>query len=553
MSEPAAAAAPGWDVTWPPDWDGALAGETPFGPETLDTALRELLAQSPEAAVMAIADSGLLQDMPAGVPLGALQRVVKGAATALDLVDDADTRTVIETWERTRRVGAARALVRPVGDPEHPVGIYFVDQRHRFGCYLGVLQVASDVQRRPGAEEVLRPRVATLRKDQFAVIVAVDDALPQMLGWPESELVGLRSLELVDPRDHSAAVASWVSMLSEPGARRRVRLRHRRKDGTWIWLEVTNHNLLDDASVGEVLTEMVDVTDEMAAQDALRHREELLRRLNETLPFGVLHFDQQGASIYHNERLRRFIPSLRGVDELVERVVEADQPGLRAALQSALDGVDADLEVRILEPGCAVRFAAVAVRPLAAGEEGGAGGLVCLTDITDAVGLRERLERRATYDSLTDCFNRSAILSLLADALRRSGPGDGVCVVFVDLDDLKTINDVHGHRVGDEMLAELAGRLGRRCRGGDVVGRLGGDEFVVVCSQVGSPAQARQIAGRLSRGLDGEVRTSALRLPVRASFGFAWTDDPATSPDALVTSADQDMYREKRRRRSPVE
>ena len=105
------------------------------------------------------------------------------------------------------------------------------------------------------------------------------------------------------PDDRERAVESWMGMLARPGQSNRVRLRHRRRDGSWLWLEITNHNLLDDPSHGYVRAELMDISDEMVAQEALRAREQLLHRLAEALPLGVFQVDRDGAVVYANERL----------------------------------------------------------------------------------------------------------------------------------------------------------------------------------------------------------------------------------------------------------
>ena len=100
-------------------------------------------------------------------------------------------------------------------------------------------------------------------------------------------MVGHRSIEFIHPDDHALAIDNWMEMLALPGPGRRVRLRHRRKDGSWVWFEVTNHNLLDDPDHGCVVCEIVDISEEMAAHEELRAREQLLDRLAEAIPLGL--------------------------------------------------------------------------------------------------------------------------------------------------------------------------------------------------------------------------------------------------------------------------
>src|SRR5262249_48070758 len=155
--------------------------------------------------------------------------------------------------------------------------------------------------------------------------------------------------------------------------------------------------------------------------------------------------------------------------------------------------------------------------------------------------LRDELEIRATVDPLTDCLNRAATLALVEATLLAGGP-DGTALLFVDLDDFKQVNDVHGHAVGDRVLEVCARRMRSALRGRDRLGRIGGDEFLVVCRDVADPAMALEIAQRLVETVGADVSVDGLVLPVRASVGVAWTADEDDA-DALIARADTAMYR----------
>ena len=137
--------------------------------------------------------------------------------------------------------------------------------------------------------------MARVRKNEVAVFLQVDEATTKILGWTAEEMVGLRSLDFIHPEDQNLAIQSWMGMLSEPGTvQPPARLRHRRSDGSWAWFEVTNHNRLADPDRGYVLAEMIDVSDEMAAQEALREREEFVEAVLGATEALVIVLDPQG-------------------------------------------------------------------------------------------------------------------------------------------------------------------------------------------------------------------------------------------------------------------
>ena len=171
------------------------------------------------------------------------------------------------------------------------------------------------------------------------------------------------------------------------------------------------------------------------------------------------------------------------------------------------------------------------------------------------VRLQEELEHRALHDQLTGLANRKLLQERLeaglAAAARSRRP---LSVVFVDLDGFKTINDELGHRVGDEVLAEVATRLRRVARAGDPVARYGGDEFVVVCEDAGSDA-GTVIAERLRL----EVRRPLASIPpaytIAASIGLAtWKPAGAAPPSTatILRAADEAMYQSKHAGRDRV-
>jgi diguanylate cyclase (GGDEF)-like protein/PAS domain S-box-containing protein len=526
-----------WTVDEPPDRDH----------DALDLALRALLDQHHDALVAAVNEDGLFVAMPSSVPLR--DQAVLSGRSALDVVTPPDRVVVITTWERARRTGAARTPVRLAGEGEHGANLHLLDATARHGVYVAVVVAEEGT----ASLEQLRslplaaPRIARTRKNELAVLAAVDEATTRMLGWQSDEMVGRRSLEFVHPEDQERAIENWMEMLSRPGQGVRVRLRHACHDGSWQWVEVTNHNLLDDPDHGYVLAEMVDISDEMAAQEALREREQLLHRLAEAVPIGLLQVDRERRVVYTNERLTDIVGvgPCAGVDEQLATVAAEDRPAFSSALDAVLEGRDVDIEIRLCPPDGELRHCRALLRSLS--DEGGAvtGAIVCLEDVTESVRLRDQLEERATFDVLTRCHNRGATMTALERALAR--PATTTAVIFVDIDRFKPVNDRFGHTAGDELLRVVAARLQRAVREQDVVGRLGGDEFLVVCPGVGGSDEAMGVADRVRASISGVVRLGDRNVDVRVSLGVACA--PAgTTADALVARADAAMYEAKRNR-----
>ncbi len=162
------------------------------------------------------------------------------------------------------------------------------------------------------------------------------------------------------------------------------------------------------------------------------------------------------------------------------------------------------------------------------------------------------LRARSMVDDLTGLHNRRGLLTAAQQRLRAAERhGTQGVVLFIDLDDLKEINDRFGHPVGDAALVDVAGILRGAFRETDVLGRLGGDEFVVVAPDASARA-AELLVRRLRESLAAFNRSGARAFPLSFSVGMAHYDGGAPLPlDELIARADALMYAEKRRKRAP--
>ena len=152
-----------------------------------------------------------------------------------------------------------------------------------------------------------------------------------------------------------------------------------------------------------------------------------------------------------------------------------------------------------------------------------------------------RLRHEATHDTLTGLPNRRAFRRHLAREMDR---GDGFALILCDMDNLKPVNDTHGHEAGDRALQMLAGALRSQLRRSDEAYRIGGDEFGVIL-----PGAGRLDAERVMRRLREAVGAGVLETgdPIEASFGIS-VYEPGDDPDRLVVRADEALYETKRRR-----
>jgi diguanylate cyclase (GGDEF)-like protein len=164
--------------------------------------------------------------------------------------------------------------------------------------------------------------------------------------------------------------------------------------------------------------------------------------------------------------------------------------------------------------------------------------------------LYSDLIHRSEFDLLTDINNRFSLERFLNEQIDFARQNAGIFgLVYIDLNDFKRVNDVHGHQAGDLYLQEVATRMKRHLRADDVLARLGGDEFAVLLTRVHNRAEVAEIALRIEQCLDGPFIADGNVVQGSASVGFALYPEDGLTKDSLLSAADAAMYVNKHMRR----
>ncbi|MGH9014928.1 MAG: PAS domain S-box protein, partial [Acidimicrobiia bacterium] len=315
-----------------------------------------------------------------------------------------------------------------------------------------------------------------------ARIVAANHRAEALLGAEPGALAGRSVLELyADTKDGRARAAQLFQRFAAGETLRDEELEMRRSDGESVWISLTAEPVHD--GTGRVIASRsvaLDVTSRRAAEDALRDREEQFRRMFEDAPIGMSMVCPDGTLLAANDALANTL-GYTASDLIGRRMLDFVHADDRTAARHEISAVQAGtsdghgVELRVRTIGGSVRHAHVTLSLLQSGDPEPC-VLAHIQDVTERRRVEEELRLLALHDPLTGLYNRRG---LEIAALQRADHHDA-SLLFVDVDDLKRINDGHGHASGDAALVAIARILREAAGEHHIAARIGGDEFCVL-------------------------------------------------------------------------
>ena len=291
------------------------------------------------------------------------------------------------------------------------------------------------------------------------------------------------------------------------------------------------------------------------AIDSVKATEGLLRRrtdarfqaLVQHSSDAILVLDASGRIDYASPSTANVLKS--SPDELsgcmfIELVVDND----RARVAGTLDGRKDDspsppFEFELLTPLGALQVEAACTNLLYSADVRGI--VVNIRDVSERKEFERQLAHRAFHDELTGLTNRVLFRDRVEHALARVDRGSSLAVLFLDLDDFKTVNDTLGHQAGDEVIRVVAGRLSGAARAADTTARLGGDEFAMLMEDDTNDA-SELVAQRLLESIAAPISIEDRAITMTASIGIARArPGESLQVDTLLRNADVAMYEAK--------
>jgi diguanylate cyclase (GGDEF)-like protein/PAS domain S-box-containing protein len=394
--------------------------------------------------------------------------------------------------------------------------------------------------------------------DSAGNIIEVSDAFCGMLGYSRQEMLGMH-VSRWDAMSNDGGNSEGVQRQIMSGVRSQFETRHRRKDGSEFDVEVSGFPLeLDGRSV--LFNSARDITERKQTQESLAAREQQWRTLVENSPDTIARYDRNCRRIYFNPAFDRMVEG--GAAALIGKTPTEFPGGSNSAnyedkiREVFATGEGSDFELNWQDGEGRDICSHIRLAP----EFDVSNNVVTVmgvgSDITELNAQRETIHQMAFYDQLTDLPNRRLLLDRLQQALASSGrAGKYGALLFIDLDDFKSLNDTLGHATGDALLQQVAMRLKSSLREGDTIARMGGDEFVVILEDLSErPIEAAQqtevVSSKIFAALNRPYRLVSHDHLSTASIGATlfWGHD---QPEAeLIKQADIAMYQAKKAGRS---
>jgi diguanylate cyclase (GGDEF)-like protein len=315
-------------------------------------------------------------------------------------------------------------------------------------------------------------------------------------------------------------------------------------------MELTMVNLLEDPTVGSFVISGHDVTARKEVEAELFSTLALLSATLDSTDDGILVTDGAGSITSANRRFAELwhIPDelMRARDDeaamayVLEQLVNPDAFIAKVTELYAQPEAESHDTLHFHDGRVFDRYS----RPHRVDGEI-VGRVWCFRDVTENRRLEEQLAHQALHDSLTDLANQSLFRDRLEHALSRRVARGSIAVLFLDVDNFKTVNDSLGHLVGDLLLVGAAGRLTACLRASDTAARLGGDEFAVLLEDVESEGEAMAVADRILQSFSRPFTLDRNEVSASVSIGVAFAT-AGSSCEQLLRNADLAMYTAKR-------
>lgn len=430
------------------------------------------------------------------------------------------------------------------------------------GLPIAVQGIARDITERKQTEEEIRDREQRYRDlfenandliythDLKGNFTSLNRAGERITGYSRDEALQMNIAMVVAPESLTAAREMTAKKLAKEAATT-YETEIIAKNGRRVSLELSTRLIFSKGVPVGVQGIGRDITERRRAEERLKDSERRFRQLGEGIYHQVWTAEPDGKLDYVNERTMAYFG--RSAEELIDggwrdAIHPDDLEQCERLWESSIhSGRYFEMQFRLRRKDGTFRWHIGRANPGLDPEGNIIKWYGTNTDIDDQKQSEAKLNHIARHDPLTDLPNRIEFMSHLRSAVERARTNQVArfAVLFLDLDRFKVINDSLGHIVGDKLLTQIAERLNKLVRPGDVVARLGGDEFTILLNRTGGRDDVVRIAERVQRNISKAFMIDGYEVFTSASIGIIVSDEIMREPEDFLRDADSAMYRAK--------
>jgi diguanylate cyclase (GGDEF)-like protein/PAS domain S-box-containing protein len=395
---------------------------------------------------------------------------------------------------------------------------------------------------------------AVLVVNRDGVILCANPQTHSLLGFSSAELVGKTVEFLVPDTLRATHVGLRQQFVRQPIGRRLDEKRDfpcRCKDGSKREMEISLAPVYIGSDL-QIITVLRDITDRQQARQRLQQSEARLREAQQMARMGSWELDLVNQQLHWSDEVFRlfeinpdsFTPSY---EAFLQLVYPDDRQRVNDAYTASLASrTPYQIEHRLQMPDGRIKIVVEQGKSQYADNGSALRSVGTIQDITHLKEYEKQLARKITRDPLTGLPNREHFQRQMGEVLMRARErGNRLTLMFIDVDDFRNVNEVHGHRIGDRLLHEISRRLQHCLRDDDIIARMGGDEFAVLIHAPMLDDYDRGVAERLLLESAKPVVIDQMEFFVSCSIGITHYPADGTDCDTLLSNADAAMYHAK--------
>lgn len=390
--------------------------------------------------------------------------------------------------------------------------------------------------------------------DKNGKYIYVSPAVEKILGYKSEEILNKYFYDLFDPEEREELRAKAFEQFKRQDTFREFVNRNIHKNGYSVWISTSGVPVLDEK--GNLLGYRgadTDITESKELKEALQQSEEICRLVTQSVTYALILIDRSKNIVLWNKAGETMFGY--SADEIIGKPLSTLIPerfrtvlinGIKDFFLRENSGfMGRDYEITGLRKDGSEFPIEIS---FAGGERRGEQYLTgIIRDITERKKLEKKLREASVTDELTGLFNRRGFLTLaqnqidIANRMKRP-----FSLLYLDLNDMKTINDELGHQQGDQALVDLAHILKKTFRGSDIIARVGGDEFIVLLRESGKRSLEKAVIENLQENLkiQNEEAERTYKLSVSSGLTHYNPQNPC-SLEELLARADELMYENK--------